>query len=59
MAEAGVVPPKVPLKNQLKAARSMYATLTDSEEKRRAMAQIADLEMRYNMARDARRKFRR
>jgi hypothetical protein len=57
MAEAGVVPPEFSLKEQLDAARSAYVGLTDPEEKRRAMARIADLEMRFNMARDARRKF--
>ena len=41
-------------------ARQAFAAwreVTDPEEKKKAMARIADLEMRYNMARDARRAF--
>ena len=57
MAEAGVRPPEFDLKDQLDDARRAYAGLTDPEEKRAAMARIADLEMRYNIARDARKKF--
>lgn len=57
MAEAGVKPEEFGLKDQLDQARKLYVTLTDPEEKRAAMARIADLEMRYHMARDARRAF--
>ena len=57
MAEAGVRPEEFDLKEQLAAARKAYVALTDPDEKRAAMARIADLEMRYNIARDARKKF--
>lgn len=57
MAQAGVKPEEFDLKAQLDAARRTYVALTDPDEKRAAMARIADLEMRYNMARDARRAF--
>ncbi|TNF63284.1 MAG: DUF1992 domain-containing protein [Rhodobacteraceae bacterium] len=57
MAEAGVTPEEFRLKADLDAARAAYADLTDPEEKKAAMARIADLEMRYNMAREARRAF--
>ena len=57
MAEAGVKPEEFGLKEQLAEARKLYTSLTDPDEKRAAMARIADLEMRYNMARDARRAF--
>ena len=57
MAEAGVRPEEFDLKTQLDAARAHYVTLTDPDEKRAAMARIADLDMRYTMARDARRAF--
>ncbi|GHF67759.1 DnaJ family domain-containing protein [Seohaeicola zhoushanensis] len=57
MAEAGVRPQEFDLKAQLDAARAAYAALTDPAEKKAAMARIADLDMRYTMARDARRSF--
>ncbi len=57
MAEAGVKPEEFTLKEQLRTARAGLATLTDPAERKTAMARIADLEMRYNMARDARRAF--
>lgn len=57
MAEAGVRPEEFDLKEQLAAARATYAQLKDPEERKAAMLRIADLEMRYNLARDARRAF--
>ncbi len=57
MAQAGVLPEEFSIKKELDAARKTYATLTDPNERKAAMARIADLEMRYNMARDARRSF--
>ena len=57
MAEAGVKPREFSLKDELAEARRAYAALTDPDERRAAMARIADLEMRYHMARDARRAF--
>ena len=57
MAEAGVVPEEFSLKDQLAAARREYAALTDPKARKAAMARISDLEMRYNMARDARKSF--
>lgn len=57
MAQAGVLPQEFAIKKQLDAARKAYASLTDPRLRKRAMADIADLEMRYNMARDARRAF--
>ncbi|WP_027259625.1 DUF1992 domain-containing protein [Leisingera aquimarina] len=57
MAQAGVVPEEFTLKDQLAAARREYAGLADPEARKAAMARISDLEMRYNMARDARKSF--
>ncbi|WP_170465456.1 DUF1992 domain-containing protein [Ruegeria arenilitoris] len=57
MAQAGVLPEEFDIKNKLDAARKTYASQTDPEERKATMAQIAELEMRYNMARDARRAF--
>lgn len=59
MAQAGVVPPEFELKKQLDSARKEYAKLTDTTDKKAAMARIADLELRYDLARDARRAFMR
>ncbi len=59
MAQAGVLPEEFNIKKQLDAARKDYAVLTDPEERKSAMSRVADLEMRYNMARDARRSFMR
>ncbi|EDZ48320.1 conserved hypothetical protein [Rhodobacterales bacterium Y4I] len=57
MAEAGVVPEEFRLQADLDAARKEYAALTDPQARRAAMARISDLEMRRNMARDARKSF--
>ncbi len=57
MAEAGVRPEEFDIKEKLDAARRVYASLTDPAEKKAAMAKIADLEMRFNIARDARKRF--
>ncbi|WP_027244373.1 DUF1992 domain-containing protein [Leisingera daeponensis] len=57
MAEAGVVPEEFRLQADLDAARKDYAALTDPQARRAAMARISDLEMRRNMARDARKSF--
>lgn len=57
MAQAGVIPEEFSLKKQLDDARAAFAQLSDPAERKAAMARIADLEMRYNMARDARRAF--
>lgn len=57
MAEAGVVPEEFKLKKALDAARRHYHALTDADERRAQSAKIADLELRYNIAREARRRF--
>lgn len=59
MAQAGVLPEEFDIKKKLDVARKAYPALTDPAERRAAMSEIADLEMRYNMARDARRAFMR
>lgn len=57
MAQAGVLPEEFRIKKELDAARAAYADLTDPEDRKAAMAHLADLEMRYHMAQDARRRF--
>ncbi len=59
MAQAGVLPEEFDIKKQLDAARQDYAALSEPAARKAAMARIADLEMRFNMARDARRAFMR
>lgn len=57
MAAAGVKPEEFDLKEKLDAARQAYARTTDPDDRKAAMAEIAGLELRYNIARDARRRF--
>ncbi len=59
MAQAGVIPEEFSIKKELNAARLEYQSLTDPDDRKRAMARLADLEMRYHMAQDARRSFMR
>ncbi len=59
MAEAGALPEEFRLKAELDAARKLYAERDDPEEKRQLMALIAELQMRHEIAREARRKFMR
>jgi hypothetical protein len=57
MAEAGALPDEFRLKKLLDAARETYRASQDDDAKRIAMGVIADLELRYNIAVEARRKF--
>lgn len=57
MAEAGVLPEEFALKKKLDTARKAYAAATDDKARKAAMRKLADLELRYEIAREARRKF--
>ena len=57
MAEAGALPEEFKLKKLLDAAKAAYRAAETEAEKHTAMALIADLEQRYNIAVEARRKF--
>ncbi len=57
MADAGAVPEEIKWKKSLEAARAAYGDASTEEEKRAAMALIAQLELRYNIAVEARRAF--
>jgi hypothetical protein len=57
MAEAGVVPEEFTIKKDLDAARKIYGNLNTQEERDKQMAKISSLELRYNIAVEARRKF--
>ena len=56
MAEAGALPEELKLKKLLEAAKRKYDRTGSDEDKRIALALIADLETRYNIAVEARRK---
>lgn len=56
MAEAGVLPEEFALKKQLEAARKAYALAADDKARKVAMQSVADLELRFEIAREARRR---
>ena len=57
MAEAGELPEEFKLKKLLEAAKLNYRQAETDEEKHVAMALIADLQQRYHIAVEARRRF--
>lgn len=57
MAEAGALPEAFKLRKLLQAAKRRYGRTAGDEDKRIALALIADLGTRYNAAVEARRKF--
>jgi hypothetical protein len=59
MAEAGVVPEEIRLRKAVDAQLAHLQTLTDPDERKAAMAELADLQMRLSIAQEARRKFNR
>ena len=57
MAEAGVLPEEIIFKKQAAIQRAHLATLTDPTDRKAAMAELAQLEMRQAIAEESRRKF--
>jgi hypothetical protein len=57
MADAGALPAEIALKAALDYARKDWQGTTDPLKKKRLMARIADIQQRYEIAREARRKF--
>lgn len=57
MAEAGTLPEEFKIKKLLEAAEQSYREAEGDDAKRVAMALIADLQQRYNIAVEARRRF--
>ena len=57
MAEAGVVPEEFRLKEALQAAREVWQAAPDAAARKAAMQRVAELQTKYEMAREARRKF--
>lgn len=57
MAEAGVLPEEISLKKKVAEQKEHLSTLSDSAERKAAMAKLAEIEMRQAMAEEARRRF--
>lgn len=57
MAEAGALPEEIVLKKQMESARAAWQTATTPADKKRHMAELAEAQMGYEIARDARKKF--
>lgn len=57
MAEAGVRPEEFEIGEQLDAARRACRDISEPGARKAAMARVADLELRTNIAREARRRF--
>lgn len=57
MAEAGALPEEITLKKAADAQRIVLAGLTDLTERKAAMAKLSEIEMRREMAIEARRRF--
>lgn len=57
MAEHGALPEEIALKKQIAEAKAAYADATDDDTKRTAMTRLAELEMKYAIASEARKKF--
>jgi len=57
MAEAGVLPPEIEVRKLAAAQRALLASLTDPDQRKAAMAELARLEMNQAIAEEARRKF--
>jgi hypothetical protein len=57
MAEAGALPEEFKLRKLLEEARASYRAAQDDPARKLAMALIANLELRYNIAVEARRRF--
>lgn len=57
MAQAGVLPAEIEVKKQIELLREKFKSLTDEAARKEAMSELAQLELRYNIAREARQKF--
>lgn len=57
MAEAGVLPEEITLAKAIAEAKARYSAAPDDAARQKAMAKIADLELRRAIAAEARRAF--
>lgn len=55
MAGAGAIPEEVRLRKAVEAQRAVLQALTDPQERKAAMAKLADIEMRLAIQEEARR----
>ena len=56
MAEAGAVPEEISLRKQIEALRAQLASIEDAEQRKVAMADISELEMRLAIEEEIRRR---
>jgi hypothetical protein len=59
MHEHGALPEEITLRKAVEAAKAEYAKAGTPDEKRAAMARIAELQMKLSIASEARKKFMR
>jgi hypothetical protein len=59
MHEHGALPEEIELRKAVDAAKASYAEAETEAEKRRAMARIAELQMKLSIAEEARKRFMR
>jgi hypothetical protein len=59
MAEHGALPEEITLKKQVAEAKTRHAAATTDDDRRRAMAELAEAEMKLAIAVEARRRFMR
>lgn len=59
MAQAGVLPQEIELKKEIDALYESLQTIDIEEERKAIMTKISRLDLRYNIAREARQKFMR
>ena len=57
MSENGVVPEEFRIKKEIEAHKAEMAKISDPAERKKAMAKLADLDMKLGIAIEARRKF--
>lgn len=57
MAEAGALPEEFKLKAALDATRAKWRAADNEADKNRLMAEMSELQMKYEIAREARKKF--
>lgn len=57
MAREGVLPKELELKKQIAALRASLESVTDKADRSEAIKTLRDLELRYNIEHEARRKY--
>lgn len=57
MSQAGVLPEEIELKKQVDDAKARYVAASTEDEKKTIMREIADLNLKFEIAREARKSF--